>query len=283
MQGYSKLIRSLENELGVDLLVRSRTGVALTHSGEVLDRYARSISEQYEALMHELSETSPAPACRVKIHATYYAAEALYEMILQGLLPKDLSITEEPFSSIIDGASGYGPDELAIVDLHLEGRELLRRRGLLFDKFASSCLGVAFLAKPGEDVPSSIKVSDLEGRTIVCNSHREIARTYGRVLKNIPQSVALVTSSGLRSIEGYVMLNPDCLVITDSVAQEILRRRPAKGLGDVCFAPFESARPTITVGAVQRRGAKPSSAALSQMSQIKRTFRSLQLEGASTA
>lgn len=46
----SQMIKSLETELGVTLLVRSRTGVALTREGEAMLPYIRDVARAHQAL-----------------------------------------------------------------------------------------------------------------------------------------------------------------------------------------------------------------------------------------
>ena len=46
----SQMIKSLEAELGVTLLVRSRTGVALTREGEAMLPYIRDVARAHQAL-----------------------------------------------------------------------------------------------------------------------------------------------------------------------------------------------------------------------------------------
>lgn len=59
----SKQIKSLENELGTDLFVRSNNKISLSPGGNLFSKYAKIINEAYEAMIRELSsldENAPA-------------------------------------------------------------------------------------------------------------------------------------------------------------------------------------------------------------------------------
>ena len=59
----SKQIKSLENELGTALFVRSNNKISLSPGGNLFSKYAKIINEAYEAMIRELSsldESAPA-------------------------------------------------------------------------------------------------------------------------------------------------------------------------------------------------------------------------------
>lgn len=52
----SRIIKSLEEELGCTLFIRSRKKLVLTEEGEVVYQHAKNIEEQYEMLLAELDQ-----------------------------------------------------------------------------------------------------------------------------------------------------------------------------------------------------------------------------------
>ena len=54
-QAVSSNIKSLETELGVDLLIRDHSGIRLTHAGHRLFMHARAILRQWELCLSDLS------------------------------------------------------------------------------------------------------------------------------------------------------------------------------------------------------------------------------------
>lgn len=55
-QAVSKSIKQLENELGIELLIRTKTGVTLTQAGEEVVRYAENILNESEKLRARVEE-----------------------------------------------------------------------------------------------------------------------------------------------------------------------------------------------------------------------------------
>lgn len=53
-QGLSKVLRSMESELGASLIERSSSGVRLTEAGKALLGHARSITREYDAALKEI-------------------------------------------------------------------------------------------------------------------------------------------------------------------------------------------------------------------------------------
>ena len=56
--GISHAINSLENELGVQLFVRRRSGVTLTPAGQALARYAPRYIRKYEMIVSNVRKLS---------------------------------------------------------------------------------------------------------------------------------------------------------------------------------------------------------------------------------
>ena len=54
--GISRMINDLENEWGVTLLIRSRSGIQLTADGTSLLPFARSVCEEYRKLRMQIDD-----------------------------------------------------------------------------------------------------------------------------------------------------------------------------------------------------------------------------------
>ncbi|WP_163538017.1 LysR family transcriptional regulator [Gracilibacillus sp. YIM 98692] len=63
----SRIIKSLEDELGVSLFIRSRKKILLTDAGEVLYKYASIITEQIESLEMELEQLQTLKTGHIRI------------------------------------------------------------------------------------------------------------------------------------------------------------------------------------------------------------------------
>lgn len=69
--GLVKSIDRLEEELGVSLFVRTRTGVSLTQAGHVLARYAQHYIRQHEFMLSEIRKAATEQAARVEVCMTW--------------------------------------------------------------------------------------------------------------------------------------------------------------------------------------------------------------------
>ena len=73
-QGLNKSITQLESELGVKLIERSRRGVRLTRSGEIVLARAERIVSEYDQLADELVEDRRATLPdedRIRVRVSY--------------------------------------------------------------------------------------------------------------------------------------------------------------------------------------------------------------------
>ena len=68
--GLVKSMDKLEEELGVRLFVRMRTGVSLTPAGHVLSRYARPYIQQHEHIFGEVKKAGSQREARVEVCMT---------------------------------------------------------------------------------------------------------------------------------------------------------------------------------------------------------------------
>ena len=69
--GLVKSMDKLEEELGVRLFVRMRTGVSLTPAGHVLARYARPYIHKHEHILGEVKKAGSLREARVEVCMTW--------------------------------------------------------------------------------------------------------------------------------------------------------------------------------------------------------------------
>ncbi len=104
----SQQIQKFEEALGVSLLERSNKGVSLTHSGEVVLKYAENIIKVYEKMLDDLDSSLEA-ASNVRIEANH--------SIVDYALPCTLYMIKEKYSyhnyELITGSSKGIVDNIA--------------------------------------------------------------------------------------------------------------------------------------------------------------------------
>lgn len=278
-QGYAKVVRSLEKELGVTLLIRSRDGVRLTADGEILLAHARRLVRDYDDLLDALAANAPLEEKgNVVVHATFYAAESLAALMTQGLLSSALRVNEEPFSGIVDRLGDFGPDDVVLVDLYRGASPgMLKRCKATFECFAESCLGVSGSSEALAALPKRLEPSALQGAKVVYNSHREMLKMFGSVLRELPGDVSRTTFSGIEAISRYVALNPDYIAIADSLAYSLVKAGGADFAQRMRFVPFRDGETAMMVGALHSRSVALSRDALRCIRAIKRAFAGLEV------
>ena len=129
--GLVKSIDRLEEELGVSLFVRTRTGVSLTQAGHVLARYAQHYIRQHEYMLSEIRKAATEQAARVEVCMTwgllsFFPRDFLSKFVLCN---PDVSLTTH----------NYALSELH--DALLEYRETI---GLYFGELDDSSLDILF-------------------------------------------------------------------------------------------------------------------------------------------
>jgi len=80
----SRVVQSLERELGVSLFIRDNRSVELTHEGELLQLYAIEYFEEYDKLAASLSGRQEQLSGSISIYCSVTAAHSfLYEVLQQ--------------------------------------------------------------------------------------------------------------------------------------------------------------------------------------------------------
>lgn len=148
-QGLNKAITSLEEELGVKLVERSKQGVRLTTGGDIFLEHARSILGDYGQLLDELyaeeSRYYPSNLAPLIFHVTYYLAQISSPFTGGMAILDSVKIAEEPFWEILEKARHSDGSELFLVDAYADSLEKLAEdNDLVFEPVAISQLGVVW-------------------------------------------------------------------------------------------------------------------------------------------
>lgn len=152
-QGLSKVIRSLEEELGVRLFCKEGRNVVPTEEGLLLDDFAEKVIAEYEKLRRGLRDSVEAREMlltqEVTLHATPFVCNNLFNLLENemndcGIGEAVLSIQELDYSEIASGFES-GDVEIALVNVAEPEYEELSSFGEVVPLFASE---VVVLAPP---------------------------------------------------------------------------------------------------------------------------------------
>ena len=170
----SERIRTMEDALGVPLLVRKRRGVHLTPAGSALERHARIVMQQLEEMRGELNNFAKGLRCHVHVLANTVA--------MVEFLPPALAVFLSAHANI---------------DVDLEERQ----SGEIIRAIAEGHADIGIVAEPINPAEELETFPFAEERLVlitprrhVLNSHREIA--FHEVLDH--EFVGLAPSSALQ-------------------------------------------------------------------------------------
>ena len=129
--GLVKSIDRLEEELGVTLFVRMRTGVSLTQAGHVLARYAQHYIRRHEFMLSEIRKAASEQAARVEVCMTwgllsFFPRDFLSRFVLRN---PDVSLTTHNY---------------ALAELHEALLEYHETIGLYFGELEDPSLDILF-------------------------------------------------------------------------------------------------------------------------------------------
>jgi len=229
--GLVKSMDKLEEEFGVRLFARMRTGVSLTPAGHALARYAQMYIRQHEFIFSEVKKAGSMREARVEVCMTWG---------LLSFFPKDFLsrfIVSNPDVSL-------GTHNYALEELHEALLEYKESIGLYFGEIEDPALEILFHRESplhvliGEKNPLAdkreITLSDLRyQRIIVISNDPGVTQQLQRRLEEAgcPPQIVLDGTEWTQAIElissaGYISF---CLPGGES-ARTKLKTRPVKGL-----------------------------------------------------
>lgn len=129
----SHQIKALEEEFGVPLFIRGKSGVTLTDAGKKALEYAEKILKQAEEMREFVAGREKALAGRVRVaaatQALVYLFAPLFEEFMDSLDAVELIFrttvsTEQTVEDILNGVAGVGFASMAVYSPNLEVVEL---------------------------------------------------------------------------------------------------------------------------------------------------------------
>lgn len=124
----SSAIRSLEQEIGFDVFIRSKSGITLTTKGAEFIGYAKSVMEQYELLDAKyISQTEVKKTFSVSMQHYTFAVNAFVELVKQyGMDEYEFEVHETKTYEVIDNVRNR-KSEIGILYLNDFNRNVLNK------------------------------------------------------------------------------------------------------------------------------------------------------------
>lgn len=129
----SAAIHSLEKEIGIELFLRSQSGIRVTPAGAEFIGYARQVVEQYNLLDAKyISNTAVKKKFSVSMQHYTFAVKAFAEMVKQfGMDEYEFAVHETKTHEVIDDVKNYR-SEIGILYVNDFNRKVLTK---LFDEY----------------------------------------------------------------------------------------------------------------------------------------------------
>ncbi len=124
----SSSVHSLEQELGFDIFLRSKSGISLTTKGTEFLGYARSVVEQYDILdARYISKTSFKRSFHVSMQHYTFAVNAFVELVKQyGMEKYEFEIHETKTHEVIENVKNQ-KSEIGVLYLNDYNRTVLSK------------------------------------------------------------------------------------------------------------------------------------------------------------
>ena len=123
----SATVKELEQEIGINLFVRSNRGIVITPEGEEFLGYARQVAEQYRLLENRYIEKKAKKKVSVSMQHYTFAVKAFVEMVKQiGMDEYEFAIHETRTWEVIENVKFF-KSELGVLYLNDYNEQVMRK------------------------------------------------------------------------------------------------------------------------------------------------------------
>lgn len=123
----SATIKELEEEIGLDLFLRSNRGIAITPEGEEFLGYARQVTEQYRLLEGKYIEKNTKKKFSVSMQHYTFAVRAFVEMVKEvGMEEYEFAVHETQTYEVMEHVKSF-KSELGILYINEFNRQVMTK------------------------------------------------------------------------------------------------------------------------------------------------------------
>ena len=260
-QGLNKAITSLESELGVKLVERESRGVRLTSSGEVFLEHAKTLLAEYSDTLKDLyaeHATSSADDARLRIHMTYYPAQASEPFVRSMKNSESISLIEEPFQQIVEGALASDGSELFLCDLYGAPERAADFPDLVFEPIVTSRAGVVWHGKLPQRFRRKIHREQIANLPLTVDSHREMMRLAEYIMEDYPLNDIRMGVANPKGRIEYLGTSEGVASLYDSFGYTLIQSNPKLANKSLHFVPFSTPRSIMQIGFFYNKKARPN-------------------------
>ena len=260
-QGLNRAITSLESELGVTLVERESRGIRLTSSGEVFLEHAKLLVAEYSDMLKDLyvdyASSSPDSA-RLHIHVTHYPAQASEPFVRKMKDSSSISIIEEPFMQVLEGALASDGSELFLCDLFGAHEQLADYPDLVFEPIVTSRAGIIWRGRLPERFHGAIHREDIADLPLTVDSHREMARLAEYIMEDYPLNDIRMGIANPKGRIEYLEKTEGVAALYDSFGYTLIQSNPKFADKNLHFVPLSTPRSIVQIGFLYNKKARPN-------------------------
>lgn len=256
-QGLNKSITTLESDLGMKLIERSRKGIRLTPQGEIFFTHARLIVDEYHTMLDEMAAVEPGPTGSngpLIVNTTYYPIQVISAFNDESRLGRHsmlehASIIERSFEKLLQMANDSDGTQMFLVDLHYYSRSALTAYpDLVFEPVFKTQVGVVMSEENPLSLESSLHRSTVSRKPIAYNANRDMAKFVDWLFKDRPLVNVYASASNSRMLIDLVHDHPHRCSLYDSFGFAVSKRDPMIPTDDIRFVPLSSPEAAGQVG-----------------------------------
>ena len=262
-QGLNKAVTALESELGVKLIERSRSGILLTHQGEIFRSHAQIIWDEYRHLVDDLIENEWTSATgesdRLIVNSTYYPIQVAAGIEGGSMLSERAMVNELPYIDLFQQANSSDGHDVFIVGLHPYSHTLFDEyTNIVFEPFLKTQFGIVCR----EDSPIAkhrhLHRSTLAHMPLAYNSQEDMAHLTFWLFRNHPLREVVLHATSPRMLLEFAQGSPERIATFDSFgfhASLSDSYMPTEGL---VFIPLSTPESICDVGALLNKRNHPT-------------------------
>lgn len=261
-QGLNKLITTLESELGVRLIERSREGIKLTASGNVLFGHAEKILAEYDATVVDLFGQQHASGQNdepLTVYTTYYPMQLAASEVIDNAILNDILLIEEPFAKAIERAAQSDGSTLFLIDLYPDSQKLLlSRKDIRFEPIIKTRYGIVCRKDSPFASRRSLHRSELANIPIACNTQKEMAMLCDKLFESTPLRNVRLSATSPRMLLEFVQSTPGAVATFDSLGFYFSKKDSSMLTDNLCFVPLSTEASVCYLGYLRGRKNDPS-------------------------
>ena len=260
-QGLNRAVSALEAELGVKLLERSSRGVRLSTRGEIFYDYAKTALAHYDTMLddlyaeHRLASEDGSP---LVFHLTYYASQVSRPLVEGMGVMGAVSLAEEGFARIVEGASQSDGSDLFLADLNCETEKMISaHEDVIFEPVLVSQFGLAWKEGSPFERQRVIHREQLENFPLAMDSHREMLKLTEVIMEEYPLNNVRLGVAEPRTTLQYATTSNQVAATFDSFGFELMQANPSFAAANLHFTPLATPRSMCRIGFLYAKNAKP--------------------------